>query len=115
MRPESVYRHRRGKTGEDVYGNDVYGWTRTQLSDGLFAPSGATMGANSLEPVEPGREPVISTPAVYWRRTWPDVVPSDLIEVRGRVYEVIGEPSDWRGVLAGGFVVGLKLVEEGAA
>lgn len=115
MRTEAVYRHRREKTGTDAYENDLFEWKRTRLPDGQFAPSGATMGANSVEPVEPGREPVVSTPAVYWRRAWPDIAPSDLIEIRGLEYEVIGESSDWRGVLTGGLIVGLKRVEEGEA
>lgn len=115
MFTEPVYRHRRLQSGTDAYDNPVYARTKTQLPDGLFAPSGMTMGANSGEPVEPGREPVVSTPAVYWRRQWPDVQPSDWIEVRGHVYEVIGDPSDWRGKLTGGLVVALKLAEEGVA
>lgn len=109
MRAEPIYRHRRGKTGEDAYDNDVYGWTRTQLPDGLFAPGGVS------EPVEPGREPVVSEPAVYWRRVRPDVVAADRIEVRGLVYDVVGDPADWRGTFVGGLGVRLKRAEEGVA
>lgn len=109
MRPEPIYRHRRGKTGEDAYRNDVYGWTRTKLADGLFAPGGIS------EPIEPGREPVVTEPTVYWRNAWPDVIAADRIEVRGLTYDVIGDPADWRGTIVGGLVVKLKRSEEGVA
>lgn len=109
MRVEPIYRHRRQKTGTDAYGNDLYGWVKSQLEDGMFAPGGVQ------EPIEPGREPVVSEPTVYWRKTWPDVISSDLIEVRGVVYDVIGDPAEWRGVMAGGLAVKLKHSEDGVA
>ena len=47
-----------------------------------------------------------------------DVLPSDRFEVRGVVYEVDGEPGDWRSPFTGwrpGMEVQLTRVQEGAA
>ena len=106
---EPIYRHRRSQTGSDGRGNPIYKWTRTSLADGLFSPGG------TVEPVEPGREPVVTSPTIHWFKMWPDVVASDRIEVRGATYEVIGEPAEWRGTRVGGLVVKLRRVAEGEA
>lgn len=104
-----VTRLRRAESGKDRYGDPVYEETSVELPPALFAPGGAS------EPVVSGREPVVTEPTVYWRGVWPDVVASDRLVVRGRVYEVVGDPADWRGNLVGGLVVRLMRVEEGDA
>lgn len=108
-RTEPVYRHRRAQSGTDGRGNPIFTWTRTEIAPGSFAPVGAS------EPVEPGREPTVREPVVYWRNVWPDVVAADRIEVRGVVYEVIGDPEVWRGSRIGGLVARLRKSTEGVA
>mgnify|MGYP001176982780 CR=1 FL=1 len=106
---ESVTRYRRVQSGADAYGTPIYTRTATALPPALFAPGGVS------EPIEPGREPVVTEPTLYWPHNWPDVIASDELEVRGKRYAVIGEPADWRGSSVGGLVVKLKRAEEGAA
>lgn len=89
--------------GVPIPGADV----ETALSTALFAPGG------SDEPVQVGRTPVVSSPGLYWRGEWPDVVATDRVRVRGRVFAVDGDPADWppHGISPGGLVVKLKAVE----
>jgi len=56
---------------------------------GAFAPSGST------EPVELGRDSVVTKPAVY-APFGVDVLAGDRIVVRSRVWEVDGDPAQWR-------------------
>lgn len=95
---DQVTRLRRGsQTGTDAFHQPVYGPdSETALPEGLFAPGGST------EPVEPGRTPVVTVPTLYWRNEWPDVVSTDRLRVRGTVFEVQGEPADWRPAGDGG-------------
>lgn len=109
MLTDLVVRLRKEQTGEDRYGDPVYGDVESPLPGALFAPGGTS------EPVGPGREPVVMEPTLYWRNQWPDVVASDRLRVRGRVFEVEGEPAEWRGKRVGGLVVTLRRVEEVSA
>lgn len=109
MKTEPVKRYRREQTGVDGYNNPIYGRVSTDLPPALFAPGGVS------EPIEPGRDPVVTEPTLYWRRKWPDVLASDEIEVRGDVFRVRGKPADWKGSTVGGLVVSLYLAEEGAS
>jgi hypothetical protein len=105
---ETVVRLRRTQTGVDRYNNPVYGAPAELSIDGaLFAPGG------TQEPAEPGRTPVIDVPTLYFRGQWPDVEATDQFRVRGEVYEVTGDPADWRAADtsgAGGLVVQLRKV-----
>lgn len=109
MRTERVSRLRKQQAGEDRYGDPIFEEVESALPRALFAPGGVS------EPVEPGRAPVVTEPTLYWRRQRPDVRASDRIKVRGRVFEVEGEPSDWRGRSVGGLVVKLRRAEEGVS
>lgn len=93
----------RPATSDDRYGDTTPGEQAEEDIDGaLFAPGG------TQEPVQIGREAVIAEPSLYFPRTWPDILATDLMRVRGDVYQVTGFPADWRGVTAGGLVVELK-------
>lgn len=110
MAGETVTRLRPVQTGTDRYGNPVYSDTlaETPLTEAWFAPGG------SSEPVEVGRAAVITKPTVYFPHSWPDIQPSDQLRIRGRVYEVTGDPADWRsptGSNVGGLVIELKRVD----
>lgn len=101
---ESVTLHARAVTGQDTYGNDVYGSTdRTVV--GAFAPAG------SAELVQ-GRDTVTTQPAIYLP-PGTDVTAVDQATVRGVTYDVDGTPADWRNPFTGrhaGIVVNLLAV-----
>jgi hypothetical protein len=110
MSGEVVTRLRRVQDGTDTYGDPVWSDTpaETSLPGAWFAPGG------TQEPVEVGRAAVISVPTVYFPHSWPDIQPTDQLRVRGVVYEVTGDPADWRSPVesrVGGLVVQLRRVE----
>lgn len=79
---------------DDGYGNPVWDWpnaTRTP-HDGCAVAQGAKGGAT--EDLTGDRNVVISDLIVFMPSV-ADVVATDRLEVRGRVYEVVGEPFDW--------------------
>lgn len=106
MQGETVYRLRAGtSTSNDRYGHPVPGTPqRTPIEKALVDPGGFA------EPVEVGRQPVITVPTCYWLNQWPDIKASDQLEVRGEVFDVTGKPGDWRSAV-GGLVVQLKRAE----
>lgn len=104
---DAVTRLRRVADGEDRYNNPLYTETVTELAPALFAPK------DVIPPSEPGREPVVVEPTLYWRNEWPDVVASDRLIVRGKTYNVQSIPADWRGSNVGGLVVKLHASEDG--
>lgn len=106
---DTVTRLRRVETGKDRYNQPIYETTETDLPKALFAPK------HVVPAVEVGRQPTVVEPTLYWWKQWPDVVESDRVRVRGRVYEVLATPADWRGHGIGGLVVVLKDSAEGVS
>lgn len=104
-----VVRLRRTESGTDRYGLPIYTTTEADLPKALFAPR------HVVPAVEVGRQASIVEPTLYWPDQWPDVVASDRLRVRGRVYEVNAEASDWKGHGVGGLVVVLKDSAEAVA
>lgn len=104
---DAVTRLRRVAGAPDRYGNPTYTESSSTLPPARFAPRDVIPAA------EPGREPVVTEPTLYWRNEWPDVVASDRLTVRGVTYEVQTVPADWRGDTVGGLVVKLRDAEEG--
>jgi len=106
---EQVTRRRQQQTGTDRYGNPEYSTVDTVLAErAAFDPGG------SREPVEVGREPTVTTPKLYFRRTYPDLTDDDQVLVRGALYDIQGIPADWQspyGSDNGGTVVELKVVD----
>lgn len=105
---EVVTRRRRQQTGADRYGNPVY-----ELVDVVLGETAAFDPGGSREPVEVGRTPTVTTPKLYFTQ-WPDLVKTDLVVVRGEVFQIEGDPADWRnpwGSDVGGMVVELERAE----
>lgn len=106
---EPVTRRRRDQTGTDRYGNPVYALVDTVLEQRAgFDPGG------SREPVEVGRTQTVTTPKLYFRKQYPDLVKTDLVIVRGLAFVIEGDPADWKspyGSTVGGLVVELKRAE----
>ncbi|BDZ40820.1 hypothetical protein GCM10025865_01190 [Paraoerskovia sediminicola] len=104
---ELVTRRRRTAGAPDRYGNPTYTWSDVLLGQGAaFDPGG------SREPVEVGREQVVTTPRLYFVDR-PDLTADDRVLVRGIEYAVEGTPADWRdpfGSDVGGLVVELERV-----
>lgn len=105
---ETVTRIRPGaQTGTDAFGQPIYGPdVETDIPGALVAPGGSTEILT-----EAGRVPVVTPAALYFRDTWPDIVSTDRLRVRGVVYEVAGKPAEWRSDGPGGLVVELRDME----
>lgn len=107
---DQVTRIRREVSGEDRYGNPIYSTVDTEIAElALFAPK------DVIPATEVGRSPTVVEPSLYWFKSWPDIVASDRLRVRGVEYEVLSVPADWRGNTVGGLVVKLKDSTEGVA
>lgn len=82
----------RAVTGQDNYGNDIYGET-TSTVVGAFAPAG------SSELVQ-GQDTVIDRPTVYLP-SGTDVSAVDAVQINGDRYQVVGTPNDWSSPFTG--------------
>lgn len=95
MQGETVTVWARTQTGTDRYGKPVYGWpVGTEVAGAAIAPR------SSEEPTEVGRQAVITGLTVYLP-TGTTVTAYDRLTIRGAVYEVTGEPGDWRNPYSG--------------
>lgn len=88
-------------TGQDDYGDDIYGETTTAV-DGVFAPGG------SSELVQ-GQDTVVYKPTVYLP-AGTAVSPVDAVEINGQRYTVDGQPNDWSGLSPSGWVPDFPIV-----
>lgn len=88
---ETVTILRRTETGTDRYGKPVYEWPEpgTEVRGCAVAPR------TSEEPLQIAREIVYEGLAVYMP-PGVSVTPYDRLVIRGTVYEVDGEPIDFR-------------------
>ena len=94
----------------DRYGNLVRDWEQAERLD---IPGCGVAPRTSDEETEQGRQGVIVGIAVY-APTGTDITPHDRMEVRGEVWEVVGEVADWRSPFTGwapGVVVNLSRME----
>lgn len=108
-RLDAVTRLRREQVGEDRWREPIFDLVETELPGARYAPK------DVIPAPTPDREPVVIEPTLYWLREWPDVVASDLLRVRGIVFEVQTDPAEWRGSTVGGLVVKLRDTREGVA
>lgn len=79
---------------EDGYGDDTMDWTTPTRVDVLALgveprPSG--------EPVQEARNSITSGFTLYLP-TGTAITPANRVEIRGSVYDVMGEAGDWRGL-----------------
>jgi hypothetical protein len=98
-------------------GRDQFGDPTGPAVPDLSIPGCAVAPRQAGEQIGQGRIAVTSGLTLYVP-PGPDILPSDRIEVRGVVYEVEGEPAEWRSPFTGwepGREVQLTRVEEGAA
>lgn len=91
--PEDALIHTRAKTGTDGDGNDVYSDV-TVTTSGAFAPEGST------ELIQ-GQATLITNPTFYLSDGAPVPSASDRLEVRGVVYEIDGQPQEYRNPFTG--------------
>lgn len=109
MRGETVYRSAfTGPGSDDAHGNSADSWGSDAAIHGcMFAPG------SDQEPFEAGRNAVVSTPTLY-APAGTVAGPRDRITVRGKAYEVVGYPGDWRWPVdnrGAGVVIALRRVE----
>lgn len=80
---------------EDAHGNPVETWGAPVTVEGCaFAPAG------SIESVEPGRNPVVTSPTVF-APAGTAVSARDRVTVRGLLYQVDGDPAVWHNPYTG--------------
>jgi len=84
--------HRRIITGYDSAKRPLHAFEAVPLPTCVFAPNGGS-GAD-LEPLEAGHSTVLQPARAYFRQPV-EVAPGDRIEIRGRCFEVVGEPEVW--------------------
>jgi head-tail adaptor len=104
-------------TVTDRYGDSTKDWSdpdRTDVAGCHVAPGSAGGSAGGAkEETAAGREGVVVTYDVFFP-AGTDVRPGDRAEVRGDVFDVDGEPADWRSPYTGrhaGIHVALRTVE----
>lgn len=104
----TVTRHRPEVVGTDRYGDNAVEWVTTTFTElAAFNPGG------SDEPVEVGRESVVTDPSLYFLEPV-DLTERDEVTVSGRRYKINGRPAVYAspfGSSVGGTVVTLSEVE----
>jgi hypothetical protein len=93
-------------TATDPYsGETVADWSLTPVETTLET-AWPPEPRPSDEPVQDARNAVVSGFTLYFD-SWPAVTPQNRMRVRDRVYDVLGEPAEWRwpsGEVAGSVV-----------
>lgn len=100
----------RGTAETDPYSNEATGIDWSTPSS-LTIPGCGFNPGQSAEPLQAGRNAITTQPEVY-APAGSDVLAGDRITVRGKTYEVDGEPGVWKNPFSGwepGMVVALKL------
>lgn len=84
----------RAGLADDGYGNQVRDWS-TPVRIPCAGCAVAQGARDSVTEILTGDRNVIISDLVVFMPPGADVVATDRLEVRGRVYEVVGEPFDW--------------------
>jgi hypothetical protein len=108
---ETVTRQR-AKAVTDPYSGESVALDWSTPLTATISGCGFNPGGTS-EQVQTGRIPVVTRPEVY-APAGSDIRAQDRLVVRGKTYEVDGEPAAWRSPFTGwepGLVVSLKIVE----
>jgi hypothetical protein len=102
----------RGTATVDPYSTEPTGVSWTTPASLEIEGCGFNPG-QSAEPLQVGRNAVTTQPEVY-APAGSDVLSGDRVVVRGKTYDVDGEPAGWRSPFTGwepGLVIALKLTE----
>lgn len=102
----------RGTAITDPYSGDATGVSWTTPASLTIDGCGFNPG-QSAEPLQVGRNAVTTQPEVY-APAGSDILAGDRLVVRGKTYEVDGQPAAWKNPFTGwepGMVVALKLTE----
>jgi len=114
MRGEAIKVFKRQEDGTDRYGSPVYAWPGPGIEITRCAVAPLEIGGqDAAEPPDVQRNAVVQQFTVYAPSGSP-ITAVDRVEVRGELYEVVGEPSDWRSPYSRrrpGIVVRLRRVE----
>lgn len=102
----------RGAPATDPYSGQATGidW---DTADELDIDGCGFNPGQSSEPLQEARNAVLTQPEVY-APVGSDVLAGDRVVVRGKTYDVDGDPADWRSPFTGwqpGMVIALKRVE----
>lgn len=82
-------------TRTDPYSNEeVIDWSLTPTETELTT-SWPPEPRPSSEPAQDARNAVVSGFTLYFD-DWPAITPQNRIQVRGELYDVLGEPAEWR-------------------
>jgi len=98
---ETVTIVRTGPGGTDPYGDPLPSTEERIQVEGCIVADGATSAAFGLEPVLPGRTPVVTDYLVLPPADAPEVLHTDQLEVRGVLCDVVGRPFRWDNPLTG--------------
>lgn len=105
-----------GDSAEDDHGNPLDSWVDAPgvaIPDCAYAPGFGKSGrGGTSEPVEDNRNVVFTTPQLFCP-PGTHITTKDRVVVRGLVFEVLGDPADWRHPMTGwgpGVVVDLERV-----
>lgn len=103
---ERVVRIRRTRVGTDPrYNEPVWEDVETPIPGAGVAPG------PTEEPLVVDGQPATADAALYFFESSPDIVRTDRVRVRGKVYNVIGDPAEWVNAFTGwraGLAVYLK-------
>lgn len=82
---------------DDGYGNEVPDWSAATSNP----YEGCAVAQNGRDESLTGDRNVVVSDLVVFMPSGTDVVATDRLEIRSRVYEVVGEPFDWRSPFTG--------------
>ena len=89
--------HHRSKTGVDGDNNDIYGWTDYTIHSCAYWPAGSTELTGGRDTVSTA--PSVAVPLESMSQATPGpvdtITDTDEITVRGKRYEIDGEPEDY--------------------
>lgn len=101
---ETVLWHAHEAGATDLHGNPVDSWSAgSSVGIWRFSPGGTS------EPLRPGQDRVITEPTIYLPPA--SIGAHDRVTVRGRLYEVAGDPADWVDGSFQGWVIELRKVD----
>ena len=77
---------------KDRYGVPIPG---TGVTETLPLPRALFNPGTTEEPAMNGGQPVVTNPTVYWRKSFPDLSPTDRLLIHGRQWQGEGDIAVW--------------------